>query len=189
MDLYFTVRQLQLREVRSLAPGHTVGGGRASSTQLAADLFTTTMLLLSVNEMICEECLACSWLDLNLTQPVVFTKRLVGAFWGPEKMEVGIEKRLVSLSLCSPTLIGVSSMNAGLGKFGSRLMTIFQAQQEAERRYDTQGHRSFCEFVKSSAGSDLVMDIVIGQSLGSLDFRGHLRNVIRDGALPTGSTW
>lgn len=120
----------------SLAPGHTVGGGRANSTQLAPEFFTITMLLLSVNEMICEECLVCNWLDLNLTQPVVFTERLVGAFWGPEKMEVGIEKRLVNLGLCSPTLIGVSSMSAGLGKFGSRLMTVFQAQQEAEGGYD-----------------------------------------------------
>lgn len=47
--------------------------------------------------MICEERLACAWLDLNLTQPEVFTERLVEAFWGPGKTGVGIEQRLASL--------------------------------------------------------------------------------------------
>lgn len=80
------------------------------------------MLLLSVNK-IYEEGLACNWLDLNLTQPVVFTERLVGLL-GPEKMEVGVEKRLVSLGLCSPTFVEESFMSPGLGVFGGRLMTL-----------------------------------------------------------------
>lgn len=46
-------RQLQLREVRELAPGSTVG----------AVPFPTAMLLFSVKKMICEECLAYSWLE------------------------------------------------------------------------------------------------------------------------------
>lgn len=98
------------------------------------------MLLLSANK-ICEECLACNWLDLNLTQSVVFTKRLVGAFKGPEKWRV--EKRLVSLGLCFPAFAGESSMSADLDVFGGRLMTLSSHSRRQEVGTDAQGHSAF----------------------------------------------
>lgn len=53
--------------------------------QLVPVPFTTAMLPLPVKKMICEERLVCSWLDLNMMQPMVFTERLTGAFWDRKK--------------------------------------------------------------------------------------------------------
>lgn len=49
---------------------------------------------------------------------------------------------------------------------------------------DAQGPSSFCEFLKSSAGSDPDLEVVAGRSLGSSDYRGHLRKVIELGPCP-----
>lgn len=55
-------------------------------------------------------------------------------FLGTGKIGGVVEKRLVSLALCSPTFVGESSMSPGLGVFGNRLMSLLQAQQETEGR-------------------------------------------------------
>lgn len=72
------------RVVTYRAPGCMVGGWQCRPLPcplLRFELVPATMLIPPANGIICKEHLACRWLGLKLSQPVVFTERLVGACW------------------------------------------------------------------------------------------------------------
>lgn len=101
-------------------------------TQLLPELLPAATLLLSVNKMIWKERLACGWLALNLTKPVVFTERLAGAFWDRKKWGGGREKTCKPGRVLPNPCRGIMCASRPWHIFGSGPMTLLPAQQEAE---------------------------------------------------------
>lgn len=100
--------------------------------QLAPVHFVTAMLPLSVKKMICEERLVCSWLALNLMQPMVFTERLAGAFWDRKKWGGGREETRKPGCVLPNLCRGIICESSPWQILGGRRMTLLQAQQEVE---------------------------------------------------------
>lgn len=146
-----------------------MGGCRARSLPAAPagpGALCPAMLPLSVKKMVCEERLVCTWLGPNLTLPLAFTERLVGAFWDRKKWGGGREETCKPGCVLPDLCRGIICESRPWQSFGGRSVTLLRAQQEAEGHSDVQGPGPAC--------SDLVMEVFVGRSLGSSYCREHL---------------